>query len=163
MMNINYSSTEILIEDTFMAAKKTTRKTDSKRKQNRSLREPAEIRYSDQLEALRQNDTDPRPASWQLSPRAVLSYVLGGEDLKAKINRKNVRVPITRKFHGDRTMVERAIVTLAGERALFLVGDPGTGKSRLSEHLSAAANQNHGTHGSPFTGHLFRRQPACSG
>jgi MoxR-like ATPase len=47
-------------------------------------------------------------------------------------------VPITRKFFGDDTLVERAIVTLASERALLLLGDPGTGKSYLSEHLSAA-------------------------
>jgi MoxR-like ATPase len=38
--------------------------------------------------------------------------------------------------------VERAIVTLASERALLLLGDPGTGKSWLSEHLAAAISGN---------------------
>ncbi len=102
------------------------------------LREPAEVRYADQLEALRQNDTETPPTNWQLSPRAVLTYVAGGKSLKATIHGKSVDVPITRKFFGDDGIVERAIVTLASERALLLVGEPGTGKSWLSEHLAAA-------------------------
>lgn len=101
-------------------------------------REPAEVRYAGQLEALRQNDPDTPPPPWRLSPRAVLTYIVGGKPLKAKLNGKNVEVPITRKFFGDDDIVERAIVTLASERALLLVGDPGTGKSWLSEHLAAA-------------------------
>ena len=86
------------------------------------LREPAEVRYADQLEALRQNDTDTPPQHWRLSPRSVLLYVLGGKTLKAKIEGKSVDVPITRKFFGDDGLVERAIVTLASERALLLIG-----------------------------------------
>lgn len=104
------------------------------------LREPAEVRYADQLEALRQNDTETPPESWRLSPRAVLAYITGGKTLKAKIDGKAVDVPITRKFFGDDGIVERAIVTLASERALLLVGEPGTGKSWLSEHLAAAVS-----------------------
>jgi MoxR-like ATPase len=102
------------------------------------LREPAEVRYADQLEALRQNDADTPPRPWRLSPRAVLTYIVGGKPLKAKLNGKTVEVPVTRKFFGDDALVERAIVTLASERALLLVGEPGTGKSWLSEHLAAA-------------------------
>lgn len=101
-------------------------------------REPAEVRYADQLEALRQNDPDTPPAPWRLSPRAVLTYIVGGKPLKAKLNGKSVEVPITRKFFGDDDLIERAIVTLASERALLLVGEPGTGKSWVSEHLAAA-------------------------
>lgn len=102
------------------------------------LRQPSEVLYRDELEALKQNDSDPAPAPWQMSPRAVLMYILGTKPLKAKIGGKSVEVPITRKFFGDDGIVERAIVTLASERALLLVGEPGTGKSWLSEHLSAA-------------------------
>lgn len=106
------------------------------------LREPAEVRYADQLEALRQNDSETPPANWRLSPRAVLSYVIGGKAQKAKVDGKTVEVPITRKFFGDDGIVERSIVTLASERALLLIGEPGTGKSWLSEHLAAAITGN---------------------
>ncbi len=102
------------------------------------LREPAEVRYADQLEALKQNDTETPPTNWKLSPRSVLTYIIGGKTLKATIDGKSREVPITRKFFGDNGVVERAIVTLASERALLLVGEPGTGKSWASEHLAAA-------------------------
>ncbi|WP_439628970.1 AAA family ATPase [Gemmata sp.] len=102
------------------------------------LREPAEVRYADQLEALRQNDADAPPSNWRMSPRSVLLYIVGGKTLKATISGKTTEVPITRKFFGDDGIVERAIVTLASERALLLVGEPGCGKSWLSEHLAAA-------------------------
>jgi MoxR-like ATPase len=106
------------------------------------LREPSEVRHADQLEALRQNEAERPPGPWRLSPRSVLTYIVGGKPLKAKLNGKTVEVPITRKFFGDDSLVERAIVTLASERALLLVGEPGTGKSWLSEHLSAAISGN---------------------
>ncbi|RPI89503.1 MAG: AAA family ATPase [Planctomycetaceae bacterium] len=106
------------------------------------LREPAEVAYADQLAALAENDVDPRPPSWRLSPRSVLRYIVGGGKLQLTRNGKSVDVPITRKFFGDDGVVERAIVTLASERALLLVGEPGTGKSWLSEHLAAAIGGN---------------------
>ncbi len=102
------------------------------------LRQPSEILYRAELEALKQNDPDPAPVNWAMSPRAVLMFVLGGKAMKAKIDGKDVQVQLTRKFFGDDSVVERAIVTLASERALLLVGEPGTGKSWLSEHLAAA-------------------------
>jgi len=108
----------------------------------KALRLPAEIVYADQLEALRQNESDKPPSSWKLSPRSVLSYIIGGKPLDATIGGKKQRVEITRKFFGDTAIVERAIVTLASDRALLLVGDPGTGKSWLSEHLAAAITGN---------------------
>ncbi|MDP1822204.1 MAG: AAA family ATPase [Archangium sp.] len=102
------------------------------------LREPAEVQYAAQLEALKQNDGDTPPSAWKLSPRSVFTYIVGSQKpLKATIGGKAVEVPITRKFFGDDSLVERAIVTLASERALLLVGEPGTGKSWLSEHLAA--------------------------
>jgi MoxR-like ATPase len=121
-----------------MAKKVTAAEPPAKPPSEDVLREPAEVRYGDQLEALRQNDPDTPPKPWRLSPRAVLAYVVGGPALKAKLDGQTVEVPITRKFFGDDSLVERAIVTLASERALLLVGAPGTGKSWLSEHLTAA-------------------------
>src|SRR5262245_49132830 len=122
-----------------MAKKQAEAEPAENGKVNRDvLREPAEVCYADQLEALRQNDPDTPPKPWRLSPRAVLTYVTGGKALKARIDGKSVDVPITRKFYGDDGIVERAIVTLASERALLLVGEPGCGKSWLSEHLAAA-------------------------
>lgn len=108
----------------------------------KALRLPAEIIYADQLEALRQNESDKPPSSWKLSPRSVLTYIIGGKPLDATISGKKQKVEITRKFFGDTAIVERAIVTLASDRALLLVGDPGTGKSWLSEHLAAAITGN---------------------
>ena len=106
------------------------------------LRVPAEVIHADQLEALRQNETDTAPTSWKLSPRSVLTYIIGGKTLEASIGGRKQKVQITRKFFGDTAIVERAIVTIASDRALLLVGDPGTGKSWLSEHLAAAVSGN---------------------
>lgn len=88
---------------------------------------PAEIRYADELVALKAADKDPTPAGWDLSPRAVRKFILGDSDLK-----------ISQKFFGDDPLVDRAIVSLMGHQGLMLVGEPGTAKSLLSELLSAA-------------------------
>ncbi len=120
------------------ASSSSTAEPLTETKPSEQLRSPAEVRYADQLEALRQNDSDDKPRAWKLSPRAVLSYIVGGRSLKAEIGGKKIDVPITKKFFGDEGIVERAIVTLASERALLLLGEPGTGKSWLSEHLAAA-------------------------
>lgn len=91
------------------------------------LRPPAEAEYAEELERLQVADQDPRPPGWKLSPRAVKSFVCGSGDLR-----------VIRKFYGDDILVERAIVGLAGNRGLLLVGEPGTAKSMLSELLAAA-------------------------
>ena len=106
------------------------------------LRLPAEALFADELEALRQNESETPPLSWKLARRTVLTYILGGKTLDATVGGKKRKVEITRKFFGDTAIVERAIVTLASDRALLLVGDPGTGKSWLSEHLAAAISGN---------------------
>ncbi len=93
------------------------------------LRQPAEWLYRRELEALAAADTATRPDGWQLSPQAVLTYIVGGQ---AK------GVDISAKYIGDRRTVEIAIASLLADRGLLLIGEPGTAKSWLSEHLAAA-------------------------
>ena len=50
----------------------------------------------------------------------------------------NDRVVITPKYVGQQRLVEIAVATLATDRALLLLGVPGTAKTWLSEHLAAA-------------------------
>ncbi|WP_031153579.1 ATP-binding protein [Streptomyces xanthophaeus] len=92
-------------------------------------RPPAEVRYAEELAALRAQDADHRPPGWQLSLRAARRFVVGDE-----------AAGISRKFVGDTALVERALVTLATNRGLMLVGEPGTAKSLLSELISAAVS-----------------------
>lgn len=93
------------------------------------LRLPSEKLYSEELEALKNMDKDLRPAGWQLSPKAVLTYITGG---------KAGDTEITPKYIGNKRLVEIAIATLLTDRALLLIGEPGTAKSWLSENLTAA-------------------------
>jgi MoxR-like ATPase len=101
---------------------------------------PAEVRFSTELSALAANDSHARPPGWRLSPHAVRTFVLGsdGKELAHNLAGKKTKTVIQRKFYGDDALIERAIVTLMGNRALILVGDPGTAKSMLSELLTAA-------------------------
>lgn len=94
------------------------------------LRLPAEKLYSHEIEALIKEDTnESKPLGWQLSPKAVHKFIVGG---------KAGGVEITPKYLGHNRLVEIAIATLLTDRALLLIGEPGTAKSWLSENLSAA-------------------------
>ena len=93
------------------------------------LRQHAEAQFKAELDALAATDDRPRPPKWKLSPWAVATYVLGGAA---------GGTTITPKYIGKRRIVEVAIATLATDRALLLLGVPGTAKSWLSEHLAAA-------------------------
>jgi MoxR-like ATPase len=88
------------------------------------IRLPAERKFEAELHALAA-DKGPRPPGWALTPKAVETYLLGGDGISAK-------------YVGDRALVQVAIATLASDRALMLTGEPGTAKSWLSEHLAAA-------------------------
>lgn len=96
---------------------------------NAILRAPAEAVHADELRRLAETDSGPRPGGWQLSPRAVRSFILGDDKLGIK-----------RKFYGDDALIDRCIVTLMSDRGLLLVGEPGTAKSMLSELLAAAVS-----------------------
>lgn len=95
------------------------------------IRLPAEKKYAAELAALAAEDKEARPPGWALSPRAVETYVMGAAKPVGGVT-------ITPKYVGDRAIVQVAIATLASDRALMLAGEPGTAKSWLSEHLSAA-------------------------
>ena len=92
---------------------------------SKQQRPPAEHLYADELAGLKKSDRDAKPPGWQLSMKAVRRFIMGDKDIRAKI----VCAP---------SLVERAMVTLASNRALLLVGEPGTAKSLLSELLASA-------------------------
>jgi MoxR-like ATPase len=94
------------------------------------LRRSAEDIFAEELAALARKDDRPRPPNWKLSPQAVVTYLMGG---KAADGTK-----IGAKYVGNRRLIETAVATLATDRALLLLGLPGTAKSWVSEHLAAA-------------------------
>jgi len=94
------------------------------------LRQHAETQYASELEALAAIDRRQRPPRWKLSPWAVATYLLGGTLENG--------VQISPKYIGNARVIEIAVATLATDRALLLLGVPGTAKSWVSEHLAAA-------------------------
>ena len=94
------------------------------------LRLPAEQSFAAELAALKAGDHAPTPQGWALSPRAVVTYLLGGEAADGTV--------VSPKYVGERRLIETAVATLATDRALLLLGVPGTAKSWVSEHLAAA-------------------------
>src|SRR5258708_21226189 len=79
---------------------------------------------------MRKKEKDKRPPNWKLSPWAVATYILGGK--------LDNGFEVTPKYSGNRRIIEIAVATLATDRALLLLGVPGTAKSWTSEHLASA-------------------------
>lgn len=96
------------------------------------LRMSAEQVYADELAALARKDDLPRPPNWKLSPQAAVTYLMGGK--------AGDGTAISAKYVGNRRLIETAVATLATDRALLLLGVPGTAKSWVSEHLAAAVS-----------------------
>ncbi len=94
------------------------------------LRAHAERQFASELAALAEADARPRPPGWRLSPWAVTAYLMGGTQPSGHV--------ITPKYIGSRRLIEVAVATLATDRALLLLGLPGTAKTWVSEHLAAA-------------------------
>lgn len=101
-----------------------------KNKKNTALRPHAEDAYAAELKALAKADDRFRPTNWNLSPWAVITYLMGGT-----LDDGTVIEP---KYYGNRRIMEVAVATLATDRALMLIGIPGTAKTWVSEHLAAA-------------------------
>ena len=95
-----------------------------------ALRLPAEKQFASELAALAGSDTRERPPNWELSPWAVVTYLMGGTLEDGTV--------ISPKYVGNRRLIEIAVATLATDRALLLLGVPGTAKSWVSEHIAAA-------------------------
>ncbi|MDE6619437.1 MAG: AAA family ATPase [Lachnospiraceae bacterium] len=95
------------------------------------LRLPAEQLFQKEIDALIAAEKNPVPTGWRMSPQSVKTYICGGKVGKTEI---------TPKYIGHERLVEIAISTLVTDRALLLIGEPGTAKSWLSEHLTAAIN-----------------------
>ncbi|MET9796639.1 AAA family ATPase [Nocardiopsis alba] len=104
--------------------------TESAAQAGTALRPHAEQTYAAELKALAEVDDRTRPPGWKLSPWAVTRYLLG--------TTLDDGTEITPKYIGSRRVVEVAVATLATDRALLLIGVPGTAKTWLSEHLAAA-------------------------
>jgi MoxR-like ATPase len=96
---------------------------------SQNLRQHAEQEFANELEALIKADDKPKPPNWKLSPWAVIQYLMGG---------KIGKLEIKPKYIGSQRLMEIAVATLATDRALLLLGVPGTAKSWVSEHLAAA-------------------------
>lgn len=94
------------------------------------LRQHAEQQFAEELAELKKADTRPCPPNWNLSPWAVTTYLLGAT--------LDNGFTITPKYIGNRRLMEVAVATLATDRALLLLGMPGTAKTWVAEHLSAA-------------------------
>jgi MoxR-like ATPase len=110
------------------------------------LRAHAEHQFANELTALAKADTHARPPNWLLSPWAVATYLLGGALPDG--------TAITPKYIGPRRLIEVSVATLATDRALLLLGVPGTAKTWVSEHLAAAISADstllvQGTAGTP--------------
>ncbi|QGU02003.1 AAA domain (dynein-related subfamily) [Corynebacterium kalinowskii] len=97
-------------------------------------RPPAEVRYAADLELLARLDAElgrTAPKGWRLSAPAVVEFIVG----RGEPGDKDY---VTQKFIGPIAQVQRCVVTLATNRGLMLIGEPGTAKSLLSELLAAA-------------------------
>lgn len=98
------------------------------------LREHSEETYAEELAELKKQDTKAVPENWEMSPSAVLTFLVGGTLPNG--------FEVSAKYIGSRRLMEIAVATLTTDRALLLYGVPGTGKSWVSEHLSAAISGN---------------------
>ena len=94
------------------------------------MRQHAEQQFAEELAELKKADQRQRPENWALSPWAVVQYLMGAT--------LDNGFQVSAKYIGSPRLMEIAVATLATDRGLLLYGVPGTAKSWVSEHLSAA-------------------------
>ncbi len=98
------------------------------------LRQHAEDQFGEELEEIIKQDSGSKPTNWKMSPQSVVTYLMGG-----KLSNGFEVAP---KYIGNRRLIEIAVATLTTDRALLLYGIPGTAKSWVSEHITAAITGN---------------------
>lgn len=119
---------------------------DSQKNDTLIIKEPAEIKYKDELQYLiDSDDSSKKPINWKLSPKQVIKFILGSDEpidssssTKGKGKSKKTEISISKKFYGDPILIQRTVASLASNKALMLIGEPGTAKSFLSELLASA-------------------------
>jgi MoxR-like ATPase len=94
------------------------------------IRQHAEVQFAEELEEIKKQDSGNVPPNWNMTPQAVIKYLMGGK-LKNGFE-------VSAKYIGNQRLMEIAVATLTTDRALLLYGLPGTAKSWVSEHLAAA-------------------------
>jgi MoxR-like ATPase len=98
------------------------------------LKQSAEQQYAQELEEILKQDKSPKPENWNLSPKSVITYLMGGKLANG--------FEVSPKYIGNQRLMEIAVATLTTDRALLLYGLPGTAKSWVSEHITAAITGN---------------------
>lgn len=98
--------------------------------QQNILRQTAEQQFAEELEEIKKQDKHQIPINWQMSPHSVVRYLLGGKLANGFV--------VSPKYIGNKRLMEIAVATLTTDRALLLYGLPGTAKSWVSEHITAA-------------------------
>jgi len=98
------------------------------------LRHSAEQQFAQEIEELKKHDKHVKPHNWEMSPNAVVTYLMGGT--------LDNGFEVSAKYIGNQRLMEIAVATLTTDRALLLYGLPGTAKSWVSEHLAAAITGN---------------------
>src|SRR5437660_12066367 len=88
---------------------------------SKDLRQPAEIFYAEELDALIKAEKHPVPAGWRMSPRSVLTYICGG---------KCGKLDITPKYIGHQRLARLPFPTLWRARTCRWSGDRGTLRPR---------------------------------
>lgn len=76
------------------------------------LRQHAEEQFASELEELIKQDKNVKPQNWQLSPQAVVTYLVGGKLSNG--------FEITPKYIGSRRLMEIAVATLTTDRPVYM-------------------------------------------
>ena len=66
--------------------------------QTKMIKPPVEVRYREELEALKATDVCKKPENWQLSPQAVRTFILGS---RKPVVYQDKEITIGKKYFGN--------------------------------------------------------------